>query len=231
MRTTGAKVGWVFGAVFLMISGRWAEAAEAGPVPATTPVVEGSTSSVERLPAPVAALPGAQVTDDETPAREPTARPMAVGPGARPLRLAVDPRLIEGASFYDAVGRPDLADEYRTRHAFAVASRVVGGISLGLGAIVWAVAKTFYVDVNTTQCLVTVGMSCPQQTPTLWVPDVMMAGGLALLVVPALWTNDPVSAAEKDRLAREAGGRLSWNVSAAPAAAGRGGTFVVGGTF
>jgi hypothetical protein len=231
MRTKGAKVGTVFGAVCLMISGRWAEAAEAGPAPVTPSVVEGSTPPVERLAAPVSPLPGAQATDDEAPAREPMARPMAVAPGARPLRLAVDPRLIEGASFYDAVGRPDLADEYRTRHAFAVASRVVGGISLGLGAIAWAVVKTFYVDVNTTQCLVTVGMSCPQQTPTLWVPDIMMAGGLALLVLPALWSNDPVSPAEKDQLAREAGGRLSWNVSAAPAADGRGGTFVVGGTF
>ena len=55
MQTRQMKAGLVLGAVFLMISGRWAAAAEGAPAapPARRPsAVEGSTPPVERLPGP-----------------------------------------------------------------------------------------------------------------------------------------------------------------------------------
>jgi hypothetical protein len=80
------------------------------------------------------------------------------------------------------------------------------------------------------------GSGCARRgTGTLWVPDLMMAGGLALLVVPAFWSNDPVSPAEKEDLAREAMGRaspsrgVSWNLTAAPAPGG--GSVALSGRF
>ncbi|HVU52857.1 MAG TPA: hypothetical protein VHL80_19380 [Polyangia bacterium] len=147
-------------------------------------------------------------------------------------RLALDPLMIEGAAFYDVVGRPDLAAAYRARHAWAVASRVAGGISLGLGVLVWTTAQAVNVTFQAPFCATSSDPSCIKGTGTLWVPDVMMVGGLALLVLPALWSNDPVSFEEKERLASEAMSRgVSWNVSAAPAPGGQGGTIVLGGRF
>jgi hypothetical protein len=136
-------------------------------------------------------------------------------------RLMIDPLTIQGAAFYDVVGRPDLASEYRWRHGWAIASRVVGGISLGLGALAWAGAHAFADPLCE-------GPSCPGNK-TLWVPDIMMAGGAALLVLPFLWSNDPVSIEEKARLAHNALWGVSWNVAAAPVAEGA--TLVVGGHF
>jgi hypothetical protein len=148
----------------------------------------------------------------------------------------VAPHLFEGAAFYDAVGRPDLAEEYRARHGWAIASRVVGGLSLGLGAGVWLIVKTVETTFEVAPCSVLMASGCGQQQgTTLWVPDLMMAGGLALLAVPALWSNDPVSSEQKARLARDAFGAharpVSWNVAAVPLAGGRGGAFSVAGRF
>jgi hypothetical protein len=141
--------------------------------------------------------------------------------GAPPL--AVEP-LPKGAAFYDAVDRPDLAAIYRSRHRWAIASRVVGGISLGLGAIVWEAAQVAEAEANPL-CQTNCG------SHRMWVPYTMMAAGAALLVLPVFWSNDPVSDEEKARLAREAGRTMGFNFAAAPAADGRGGTLVLGGRF
>jgi hypothetical protein len=85
--------------------------------------------------APSAASP--QANDGEEPARAPSPTRLASG---SPLVLSVDPMVIKGAAFYDAVGRPDLASAYRVRHGWAVASRVMGTISLTAGAALWAAA-------------------------------------------------------------------------------------------
>jgi hypothetical protein len=141
-------------------------------------------------------------------------------PAPRPT--AADLLTIRGATFYDVVGRPDLASEYRSRHGWAIASRVVGGISLGIGALAWAGAQAFADPL----------CDSPSCRPKLLVPDLMMAGGAALLILPFLWSNDPVSDEEKARLAHEAENRWAGlSMAAAPAADGRGGTFVVGGRF
>ena len=168
------------------------------------------------------------------PSGEPSPPPNDVAPAAPSLRLAVNPFLLEGAAFYDAVGRPDLAHRYRTRQGWKTGSRVIGGISLGLGALAWVVARSVEFTFGSSACGVGAALGdmspCTPAYKTLWVPDLMMAGGLALLIVPSLWSNDPVSLEEKLRLANEAGTRgVSWNVSAAPAPGG--GTIVLGGRF
>jgi hypothetical protein len=184
------KAGLLLGAVFLMISSRWAVAAETAPTAVPASAVEGSTPGVQRSPGP-----------SET-----------------------DLLAIKGATFYEVVGRPDLAAVYRSRHRWAVASRVVGGVALGLGALVHAAAQAF----SDPLC----DQSSCNQNRTLWVPDIMMVGGAALLVLPVLWSNDPVNDEQKEQLARDAAARWGGlSMAAAPAGDGRGGTFVIGGTF
>jgi hypothetical protein len=265
MQTRRKKAGMVLGVVFLMIPGRWAAAAEGAAVQASPP--RDASSAAPHLGAPTTGSPLAPVkaaVDDERPVSNPRPpRRMMVDPEASegresrergedgspwPPRLMVDPLTIEGASFYDAVGRPDLAASYRARHGWAVASRVVGGVSLGLGALAWVAIQTVYVAAAAYTlpfCILTVDSAATTQDcgkssgpGTLWVPDIMMAAGLTLLVVPALWSNDPVSNAEKEDLARDAGARerraprsLSWNVSAAPLPGGQGGALSFAGRF
>jgi hypothetical protein len=110
-------------------------------------------------------------------------------------------------------------------------SRVVGGISLGFGMIAWTAAQTVSAVAGGLCGGVNGGMGCHTSTPTLWGPDIMMAGGLALLIAPAFWSNDPVSSTEKAALARDAGLRVGWNVAAAPSPDGQGGTVLVSGRF
>jgi hypothetical protein len=222
----------MLGALFFMIPARWAAAADAA-----------SPAGVASLPAGVesSSHPGQDSRSSAAPARPGTVDPIGPSPGTGPEpRLVINPLTIEGAAFYDAVGRPDLADEYRARHGWAVASRVVGGLSLGLGAAAWLVAKTFESTTRVATCgVLMANMACAQaQDNTLWGPDLMMAGGLALLIAPALWSNDPVSQEQKVQLARDAVARaqpargpVSWNVAAAPLAGGRGGEFSVAGRF
>ena len=203
------KAGLVLGVAFLMISVRWAAAAEGAPAAVPPAAVEGSTAGVQPLP----------------------------GPRSAPPRLTIDPRMIEGALFYDVVGRPDLAAEYRTRHGWAVASRVVGGISLGLGAFTWLSAQLIDVAFKAPFCGLQTDPACRQGPGTLWVPDLMMAGGLALLILPGFWSNDPVSLDEKADLARkaearaEATRRFPWHVTAAPTPSGQGGALAFSGRF
>jgi hypothetical protein len=79
--------------------------------------------------------------------------------------------------------------------------------------------------------------TCHQGPGTRWVPDLMMVGGLALLILPGFWSNDPVSLDEKADLARDAVARaeerrrFTWNVTAAPAPSGQGGALALSGRF
>jgi hypothetical protein len=218
-----AKAAVALGAFVAMLPARWAAAEE-----------------------PVAPVPpaAAQATDDETPARTPRRqRRSSVDPEARPgtpPRLVVDPLTLEGASFYEAIGRPDLASEYRTRHALRIGSRVVGGLSLGLGALAWVAMRALEAGATAPICGIQIvaggdGAACSPPDDTLWVPDLMMAGGLALLIAPVFWSNDPVSDAEKEELARDVSARarteraVMW--SFAPAPGGQGGTLSLSGRF
>jgi hypothetical protein len=149
---------------------------------------------------------------------------------APPPPPAVNPFVLDGGSFYDLVGRPDLAARYRTRHAWKSGLRIIGGVSLTLGALTWTMARMLEATFSSSVCGLAQQSACDPGYKTLWVPDLMMAGGLALMVVPGFWSDDPVSKEEKARLARDATARgVSWNVSAAPAPGG--GTIVVGGRF
>jgi hypothetical protein len=227
-----AKAAVALGAVVAMLPARWAAA--------RAPECESPPAA-----APANAAPPAQAADDETPARRPrkqwrTSVDSGAPTSAAP-RLLVDPLTIDGAAFYEAVGRPDLASSYRMRHGLSVASWIVGGVSLGVGAFAWVLIRT--VEAAGTGIFCTVGIvtetgnpsACQKPDETLWVPDLMMAGGLALIVAPAFWSNDPVSPEEKEELARDIVARarpergVMW--SFAPAPGGQGGTLSLSGRF
>jgi hypothetical protein len=230
MRARKARAAVVLGAFLAMLPARWAAARAPE---CESPPAAGPASAAPKPHAP------AQAADDETPARWPrrerrTSVDPNAPPGAPPL-LLVDPRMLEGASFYETVGRPDLAAGYRTRHGLKIASRVVGGVSLGLGALTWVAVRALEAGFSAPFCVAGAQDACGPPKDTLWVPDIMMAGGLALLVAPLLWSNDPVSLEEKVALARGAfaGTRPSAAVmwSFAPAPGGQGGTLLLSGRF
>jgi hypothetical protein len=105
MQTRRKKAGLVLGAVFLLIPGRWAAAAEEPPAAPYAPPVEGSTPPVQSLPPP------APVWAPELLARA------------------------EGPMFYDYVGRPDLRDRYETRQTAKNAVRIIGGVIFSVGFV------------------------------------------------------------------------------------------------
>jgi hypothetical protein len=203
MNTRRTKATLALGLLFLLIPGRWAAAATLPPSPdgpAARAGVEPSTPDGGNLPFDSRAPHGTTLA--------PRATPSPPAPVVEaPLTLAFDPRLVEGASFYEVVGRPDLAAEYRSRHAWAVGLRTVGGLSLGLGVLAWVAIQAATAAFTVPFCAVGEKSACDADTGTLWVPDLMMAGGLALLIAPAFWSNDPVGPSERDALAREAAER------------------------
>jgi hypothetical protein len=208
----------VLGSFVAVLPARWAAAEE--------PVV----------PVPCVATPA---TDDEQPAGAPrrlrrtTAEPD--GDLWPPPPPPFDPLTIEGASFYEVVGRPDLAAAYRARQGWAVASRVLGGLSLGIGAVAWVAVRVAEATLSVPFCALGDMAACQPARDTLWVPDIMMAGGLALLILPAFWSNDPVSDAEKAELVRTALARArparAVSLSFAPVLGGEGGTLSLSGRF
>jgi hypothetical protein len=168
MQTRQKKAGLVLGAVFLMIPGRWAAAAEGAPAapPAVPPqAVEGSTPPVQSLPAP-----------DDFYAR-------AGGP-----------------AFYTLVGRPDLRQSYEVRRGGKAALRVVGGLSLIVGALWW------YVEIVGDDSLLVDCTRYHSEAECSRVhagPDLMMLGGLAALILPAFIEDDPLSLPERAELLRK----------------------------
>jgi hypothetical protein len=137
------------------------------------------------------------------------------------------PPSVTGAAFYESVGRPDLATSYRTRFGLKLASRIAGAVAIVSGGL-WLV----YQRVDEGLANDCGGSNSPPVCDrTHWGPDLVMLGGLAALIVPAFFDTEPVSAAERARLARGASRDLSWSFSAAPAPSGQGGTLLLGGRF
>jgi hypothetical protein len=225
MRTNEMRVGLVLGAMFLVIPCRWASAGEL-PVPsaghALLPLRESS-------PGPVGGPPPALPTS--------------------PLRLTFDPLRVEGAAFYEVVGRPDLAASYRSRRRTKVAVRIAGGVTVGVGfvalaagALVGAVAAA-----PSPFCILLVDTGprsddlCTQKPVDdsyLAPGGIVVATGIGLLVAPSFWSNDPVSDVEKATLARQAVARqsrstgpITLNLGVAPTRGAAGGTLMLSGRF
>lgn len=158
--------------------GRWAFGADAQ-APAE---VEPKSSGDE--PSPVTAPPALSPSEVE----------------GRRRRIADALLQIEGAEFYVNVGRPDLARRYKERSSNKTAVRVAGGVVMAAGfvaLIAVAVASTGVCDGEPAPC----GSSSSTSSPYIIVPDLVMLGGLALLVAPAIFDTDPVSDQEKADLA------------------------------
>jgi hypothetical protein len=181
-----------------------------------------------------AAEPGAAVT----PLRAAEHRTADVEDSPPPSLAAVDPFAFSGADYYAAVGRPDLAESYEKRQVLRYGSRIVGVVAMTAGAVIYWNETTAdgYACIlpnypGTQPCT-------PSKDKTYWGPDILMAAGLAMEILPALWSNDPVSDEEKAALARP---RATWaptslNIKGAPlpAAGGglpAGGTIVLSGRY
>jgi hypothetical protein len=200
MRTPRRNATLALFAVLLMIPGRWAVAEPGKPAPAQTlSDVENSTPE------------GGSRANADIPESSFERSPL----------LRFDRRSMEPTAFYEAVGRPDLADKVRLRRYGAFASRAVGGALLAVGALDLALGLVIS---GLAPCASAGG--CHPQTPP-WPLYVVMGAGLALLVAPAIWTNDPVSDAENERLSSEAERRArrspGWSLSAGPTPTGQGG--------
>jgi hypothetical protein len=200
------KAGLVLGAVFLMIPGRWAAAAEALPAQPPPAGVEGSTPTVERLPGPAD-----QIYRPEEP----------------PPELSYVYAL-RGPLFYEAVGRPDLAERYRWRSGAKMATRVLGGVTVAVGALWWMFAKLG--DTLLTDCT---SFYAPDVChKTYWGPDITMVAGLAAIVMPSFIDDDPVGLEERARLVETATSR--WrptSLSLAPRVDRDGASLALAGRF
>ena len=174
VRTRRRKAALALGMGLLLIPGRWASGADAH-----APAGVESTSSDE-APAPVATPPIESPNELEW----------------RRRRIADALLQIEGAGFYEAVGRPDLAERYETRRPLKTAGRVTGGAVLAAGFLVLVVIAVGITGTCDSPC-------APGSTPTpsFVVPDFMMLGGLMLLLLPTVFETDPVNEHEKLGLA------------------------------
>jgi hypothetical protein len=161
--------------------------------------------------------------DDPTPVPEKSPAP----------HLLIDPLTLKGAAFYEAVGRRDLADDYRARRGAKAFGRVLGGITLGVSSAFWVLGSALASSPDSNCGRDPHGASCAANRSELLVSEIAMAVGLGLLVVPAFWSTEPVSDEQKVELVREAARKqtpgIDLRVSAAPLPGG--GTVRVGGRF
>lgn len=216
MHTTKNLAGLVLGAILFVIPGRWANAAELGAGAEGAVLGEASPGSAVAPPPPLAGHSSPYVVP-----------PLAgySSPGAPYLVLG-------GANFYRAVGRHDLAQAYRARQTMKTLVRVAGGVTLTAG-LLWAAGRGF-----ASSWCVTAGCHTEPREPVSYTgPQVTMGVGVAMVLLPAVVSTDPVSFSERQELARAAFRRenpllpLSLNVAAAPAANGAGGNVVLSGRF
>lgn len=133
-----------------------------------------------------------------------------------------------------AVGRPELARRYRLRRHVKRAIQGGGAIILGLGlgaaAYLWALEGFDCIDP---------GDECNDNIPNSWTYTLLGAAGvgLVLLVAPAFVRTDPVSADEKEDLARQARYARSFAPTdvrlrlAAPSPGSSGASLVLSGRF
>jgi hypothetical protein len=156
------------------------------------------SSYISPLDSPTPARP---VAPPDSPPVEPPPQPVWEPRPAPSFTPTVDPRNLEGYAFYVAVGRPELARRYRRRRhlkrAIQGGGAILLGVGLGAAAYLWAFESLDCVEP---------GDECNDNIPNrLTYASLGAAGvGLVLLVAPAFVRTDPVSADEKEELARQA---------------------------
>lgn len=201
------------------LTGRWVEAAEAarGEAVEVSPAAAKDSTGGETSGAIFDSMGDAQVQSLELPPPAPISD--------RAARLLQ----IQGAAFYDTVGRADLARSYEARRRGKLVMSAIGGIGIGaglVGALLVAIGNNFHVD----------GPSCEEahNCTSYAVPAVLIAGGLLLSVVPYAVPDDPVSERDRRELAEAAAARIAsaprLGVSLAPCGDG-GGSLTVNGRF
>ena len=186
MKTRRAGAGLAVGLLSLMIPARWA-AADDAPAPTTVEAQHAGVQSraqsgenrAERASGPGPSAAGAALTQAPLP------------------ELAFSLLAIQGAAFYTSVGRPDLAEAYSNRHALKWTSRIIGIVSLSIGVLAWSSYAVLSGPLGGCQSR----PEDPACNKTLWVPDIMTAGGLALIMGPSFFDTHPVSMQEKVGLA------------------------------
>jgi hypothetical protein len=153
------------------------------------------------------------------------------GPGLPAAALTVDARRLSGPVFYEAVGRPDLAKSYRRRHAAKITLLSAGGSVLATGVFLAALEGVAAGSANTiggVPCAfmnTSNGQTCARAEPSP-LPWIVAGVGALAVVTGAAMPSDPLTETEREALLD--GG---VQISAAPAARGRGGTLVIGGRF
>lgn len=149
-----------------------------------------------------------------------------------PVPLSVNPLLIEGIGFYEAVGRPDLAARYRSADSAKTVSRVVGGASVIVG-VLWGILDLLATAADNTLGYLGCG-SASSSTPCAAASPSPLPWGLALLgvgalVIPSFISSDPLTYDQKRALiySGRAGVELHLGAGVAPGPNG-GSAFVVG---
>jgi len=138
------------------------------------------------------------------------------GTAARPRLLVTDGAvlyggaLIDGASFYNLVGRPYLEAQYKHNAAAIATTRTIGYISLGIGVTALALVA-FAAGFTQGACLGPNAVSSVSDRPAscgsdssslLLVPVALGVAGGALLATSAAMPRDPLSLEERRELAR-----------------------------
>ena len=104
-------------------------------------------------------------------------------------------KLLRGASFYEAIGRHDLASRYRQNLGWKVATTVIGSLVVGYGAYSAYKESSAPADQSILKLEGVGGM-------------LLVTGGAVLAILPWFWSCQPIDAVEARRLAAEHNQRL-----------------------
>lgn len=131
----------------------------------------------------------------------------------------VDPLHVQGEAFYVVIGRPDLAEQYRSRQLAKTATRVVGGVALTVGvlALLVEMAATLVLVVPSAIACQMPSDDCLQDRSNPVAPVGILLG-TALLIAPSFVPTDPLRPEEKYRLVhgpRAAGSPAAGNAAVA----------------
>jgi hypothetical protein len=113
------------------------------------------------------------------------------------------------------------------RRNLKVATRTIGGIVLGVGVVSYLRSRVES-GLDSSFCYDNRDPSCHADHFSPVTP-VMLVSGLALLVLPSFWSDDPVSDSEKRSLAAASSPHIG--ISVASAQNGSGATFALSGRF
>ena len=124
-------------------------------------------------------------------------------------------KAIDGPEFYEIVGRPDLAEEYRSSQAWRTGFAIGGGVLTlgGTGLMVMSLVTMGGCDIDDTAC-------SDDSTNQLIAGSALLGGGLLSFTIGAMIDPHPVEVGEARQLADEYNARLKKDLglSAAPQA-------------